>query len=170
MKKFTLYRADCKSNEKNTTYKIKCSVSSLSDLKEAVLYDHVSCAYRNGHRGKEDFISADVVMMDLDNDHSDDPDDWKTPDDIAEDFPDVEFYYIESRNHMKVKKTPSGEIKEARPKYHIYFPCGRLIEDPEEYGLLKGRIGALFPYFDCRCKDIAHFFFAVPEAKGGEIE
>ena len=170
MTQMTLYRNNKKQAESYTYYNIKCSICSLTDLKDAVLFDHVSCAYQNNHRANEDFISADCVMMDLDNTHSDDPDDWKTIDDVSEAFPDVEFYYIESRNHMKAKKNEKGELKEARPKYHIYFPCGQLVEDPGQYELLKGRIGALFPYFDTKCKDIAHFFYAVPEAKGGVIE
>ena len=170
MREFTLYRSSTKQNKTNSTYKTKCVISSLSDLKDAVLFDHVSCAYKNDHRAKADFISADCVMMDLDNGHSDDPDTWKTIDDVCEAFPDVDFYYIESRNHMKAKKDSKGQIKEARPKYHIYFPCGQLIDDPEEYEHIKGQIGALFPYFDTKCADIAHFFYAVPEAKGGVIE
>jgi hypothetical protein len=166
----TLYRNNKKQAVNYTYYNIKCVIESLSDLQNAVLYDHVSCAYQNNHRANEDFISADCVMMDLDNSHSDDPDEWKTIDDVAEAFPDVEFYYIESRNHMKAKKNGKGELKEARPKYHIYFPCGQLVNDPDQYELMKGRIGALFPYFDTKCKDIAHFFYAVPDAKGGVIE
>lgn len=170
MTKMTLFRSNKKGAEANTYYNIKCVISSLNDLKDVALYDHVSCAYKNNHRSKNDFISADAVMMDLDNGHSDDPDSWKTIDDIVEAFPDVEFYYIESRNHMKAKRNNKGEIKEARPKYHIYFPCGRIIDDPEEYDRIKGQIGALFPYFDMKCKDIAHFFYAVPEPKGGVIK
>lgn len=170
MNKMTLFRSSKKEVESNTYYNTKCSVSSLSELEKAVLYDHVSCTYKNNHRSKDDYISADFVMMDLDNGHSDDPDDWKTIDDVAESFSDVGFYYIESRNHMKPKKDRKGQIKEARPKYHIYFPCGQIISDPGQYELLKGRIGALFPYFDTKCKDIAHFFYAVPKANGGEIE
>lgn len=170
MTKMTLFRSNKKQVKENTYYNIKCEISSLSELQAAVLFDHVSCAYQNGHRAKDDFISADNVMMDLDNGHSDDPDEWKTIDDVAEAFPDVEFYYIESRNHMKEKKDSKGQIKEARPKYHIYFPQGRTITDPEEYSLIKGQIGALFPYFDSKCKDIAHFFYAVPEVRGGVIE
>lgn len=170
MTKMTLYRNNKKQAESYTYYNIKCTIESLSDLQDVALYDHVSCAYKNNHRANEDFISADCVMMDLDNSHSDDPEDWKTMDDVAEAFPDVEFYYIESRNHMKAKKNGKGELKEARPKYHIYFPCGQLVKDPEQYELLKGRIGALFPYFDTKCKDIAHFFYAVPDVRGGVIE
>jgi len=166
MKTFTLYRANCKGNKKNTTYNNKCVVSSMKALKEVVLFDHVGCEYKNNHRAKEDFISADVVMMDLDNGHSDDPDEWKTLDDVAEAFPDVDFCYIESRHHMMPKTTDKGEIKEPRPKYHLYFPIEKT-SDPKEYEQIKGQIGAIFPYFDGRCKDIAHFFYAVPEAKGG---
>lgn len=169
MKRFTLYRSVYKQNEKNTIYSNKCLISCLDDLKSAVLFDHVACEYKNGHRAKDDFIKSDVVMMDLDNGHTDDPDKWKDIDDIVEAFPDVEFYYIQSRNHMKPKKTAAGEIKEPRPKYHIYFPV-EAVADPAEYEKLKGYIGAMFPYFDCKCRDVAHFFYAVSVAEGGEIE
>ena len=169
MQKFTLYRCDTKENAKNSTYPIRCEISSLDDLKQVILYDHVSCDYRNHHRAKEDFISADCVMMDLDNDHTDDPEGWKSVDDVAEAFTDVEFYYIKSRHHQKPKRKPNGEIKEARPKYHFYFPTSE-ITDPDEYEKLKKRIGALFPYFDTKCTDIAHFFYAVPVAEGGAYE
>lgn len=168
MTKYTLFRSNCILNKKNSNYPIRCVISSMEDLKAAVLYDHVSCTYNNNHRAKADFISADCVMMDLDNGHSDDPDSWKTIDDVAETFPDVEFCYIESRNHMKPKKTDNGEIKEPRPKYHLYFPIPE-INDPEEYELIKKRIGAMFPYFDMKCADIAHFFYAVPNAEGDEV-
>ena len=166
----TLYRSNTRGNENNNRYNTKCEISSFEDLAAAVLFDHVSCTYWENHRGKDDFMSADCVMMDLDNGHSDDPDDWKTIDDVTEAFPEVEFYYIESRHHMKEKTNKKGQIKEARPKYHLYFPCGHVIEDPEQYELLKGQIGALFPYFDTKCMDIAHFFYAVPETRGGVIE
>lgn len=169
MTKYTLYRADCKGNKYNTVYPIRCEVSSIDDLKEVVMFDHVSCAFKDDRRCKENFLSSSVVAMDLDNDHTDDPEGWKTIDDIAEAFPDVEFQYIESRHHMKPKTTDRGEIKEPRPKYHIYFPISE-IADPEEYELLKKHIGALFPYFDMKCADIPHFFYAVPDAEGGDIE
>ena len=169
MTQFTLWRSDTQGDRFNTNYPIKCVISSIDDLKEVVLYDHVSCEYKNSHRAKTDFISANCVMADLDNGHSDDPDSWKTIDDVVDAFPDVEFYFIESRHHMKPKTTDQGEIKEPRPKYHLYFPCPE-ITDPEEYELLKKRIGAMFPFFDMKCADAAHFFYAVPVAEGGEIE
>ena len=110
MTQMTLYRNSKKQAKSYAYYNIKCVISSLTDLQDAVLFDHVSCAYKDNHRSKEDFISADCVMMDLDNTHSDDPDDWKNIDDVVEAFPDVEFYYIESRNHMKAKKNEKKKI------------------------------------------------------------
>lgn len=169
MTQFTLWRSNTKGNTNNTKYPIRCEISSLDDLKKVVLFDHVSCEYKNSHRAKADFISANCVMADLDNSHSDDPDSWKTIDDIVDAFPDVEFYFIESMHHMTPKPTDHGEIKEPRPKYHLYFPIPE-ITDPEEYELLKKRMGAMFPYFDMKCADAAHFFSWVKVAKGGEIE
>ena len=161
MKSFTLYRNNARQNERNNKYPIECRINSVEDLKVVALYDHIPCKCKNGIRQKENFISSDVIIMDLDNGHTDDPEGWKSLDDIAEVFEDVEFYYIESKSHMKVK-----DGKEARPKYHIYFPI-ESVDDPERFRQLKGYIGGLFPFFDQKCIDVTHFFYAVPEAKGG---
>lgn len=169
MKSFTLYRSNTRGNTKNVYYNIECKINSLEDLKAAVKYDHIPCKCKNNYREKDSFQSADLIEMDIDNDHSDDPEDWKEIDDISDAFPDVDFYYIESRNHMKPKTKDNGEIKEPRPKYHIYFPIEKT-SDPERYRQIKTYIGGMFPYFDSKCVDITHFFFGVEDPKGGERE
>lgn len=161
MKSFTLYLSNTRQDAKNNKYPNECRINSLEDLKKAALYDHIPCKCKDGIRKKENFISSDCIIMDIDNGHTDDPEGWKSLDDVSEVFEDVEFYYIESRNHMKIK-----DGKEARAKYHLYFPI-EPVDDPERYQQLKGYIGGLFPFFDQKCNDVCHFFYAVPEAKGG---
>ena len=41
--------------------------------------------------------------MDCDNDHSENPAAWKAPADVADEFPNAEFYVADSRNNMKEK-------------------------------------------------------------------
>ena len=155
MHTFTLYNCAYRENARNTYYPNRIAVSSAEDLRGAVMYDHVAALYRDNRRGSDRFSQSDCLQMDLDNTHSDNPADWKTPDDVAAAFPGVEFYAVESRNHMKIKK---GAV--ARPKHHYYFPINT-VTDTEEYRRLKEWILSIFPYFDSDAKDSARFFFGV---------
>lgn len=160
MHTFTLYKCAYRVNKHNAYYPQRVKVSSAEDLRGVVMNDHVAATYRNNHRFIDDFIKSDCIMLDLDNDHSDDPVDWKTPDDVAAIFPGVEFYVVESRSHMKVK-----DGKAARPKHHYYFPINT-VTDIEEYRRLKEWILSIFPYFDRNAKDVARMFYGVENPRG----
>ena len=97
--------------------------------------------------------------MDLDNEHSDNPDEWKTVEDVKKAFPNVSFAVHYSRNHMKEK-----EGKTARPKFHVLFPIEE-IADANEYKALKKKCLEMFPYFDKQALDVARFFFGTPQPK-----
>lgn len=71
---------------------------------------------------KKTFRKADCLPVDCDNTNPDPlaedipASEWKTPADVRAAFPDVPFYVVYSRNHMKEKNG-----KTARPKFHVYF-------------------------------------------------
>jgi len=129
----------------------------VRDLKSAALYDQVFAEYKNCHRSIDDFIRSDCLPFDCDNDHSEDKADWKTPDDVAQAFPDTPFYVIYSRHHMKTK----GKYG-PRPRFHVIFPIDP-ITNGADYRTLKESVIAYFPYFDTNAKDSARFFFGVKE-------
>ena len=87
--KFTLYTADCTGNAKNTNYPHQKVITSEADLKKAVAFDHVCALYDNFSRSDTNFQLSDVVPMDCDNDHSDDTDEWITPEKLSEMLTDV---------------------------------------------------------------------------------
>ena len=64
-----------------------------------------------------------------------------------------------SRNHMKPKR---GKIP--RPKFHCIMLTSE-ITDHEEYKRLAKLAHKVFPYFDTRAEDAAHFFFGTPDAQ-----
>lgn len=99
--------------------------------------------------------------MDCDNDHSDNPEDWITPEHVRRAFPDTTFAVHFSRNNMKEKRG-----KAPRPKFHVLFLIDE-ITDPDEYSDLKKRVSAVFPYFDTRALDAARFFYGTeaPQAE-----
>lgn len=154
--KFTLYASNCAGSLSNSIYPNKHIITDETSMKAAVEFDHVTAEYKNKHRSNSDFISADNVPMDCDNDHSDDPNDWVTPLEVAMAFPGVVFIVVYSRSNMKPKNG-----KSPRPRFHVYFPIPP-ITDAAAYTALKKRIAAEFPYFDKNALDSARLLFGVP--------
>lgn len=155
--KFTLYRSNCLEVPENCTYPHKVEVTGKDSLIEAVKHDYVCAEYQGNYRSNDNFIGSDCLPVDCDNDHSDDPDEWVYPSDVATAFPGVAFAVHYSRNHMKAK---GG--KAARPKFHVFFAIDRVTE-PGQYSEMKKLVNTIFPYFDTKALDAARFFFGTKE-------
>lgn len=155
--RFTLYRSNCLEVPENCTYPHKVEVTGKDSLIEAVKHDYVCAEYQGNYRSNDNFIGSDCLPVDCDNDHSDDPDEWVYPSDVATAFPGVAFAVHYSRNHMKAK---GG--KAARPKFHVFFAIDRVIE-PGQYSEMKKLVNTIFAYFDTKALDAARFFFGTKE-------
>lgn len=153
----TLYRSNCLEVPENCTYPHKVEVTGKDSLIEAVKHDYVCAEYQGNYRSNDNFIGSDCLPVDCDNDHSDDPDKWVYPSDVATAFPSVAFAVHYSRNHMKAK---GG--KAARPKFHVFFAIDRVIK-PGQYSEMKKLVNSIFPYFDTKALDAARFFFGPKE-------
>ncbi|MCD8100944.1 MAG: DUF927 domain-containing protein [Oscillospiraceae bacterium] len=162
--KMTLYRADSRGEKTNTVYPIRVEVTNAEEMRQVAEYDHVCAEYRDGYRSKNNFIRSDCLPMDCDNDHSEDPRDWKNVLDVTKAFPGVEFLVVNSRNHWKEKHE-----KPPRPRFHVYFPC-REFANADEYELLKKQVQAAFPEFDPHGLGAARFFFGVENAEAFVVE
>ena len=166
-----IYTATCTQNAKNTQYETEVAVTSLADLTHAARRDHIAAQMKDSHRAKDNFLQADCIMLDLDNTHSEDADEWKTLDDVVDTFPDVPFYYVKSRNYMKQKvKTQNGVniFYAPREKFHFYFPLSKTYTSHDEYEAIMLKAAGLFPFFDLGAAKPAQFFFGVLGAEGGE--
>ena len=153
---FHLYHADYIGQPNNCLYPHKVRVTDKDSLIEAVSKDYVCAEYLGNYRSNGNFVGSDCLSVECDNDHSENPADWKTPADIAAAFPAVMFAVHYSRNHMKVKNG-----KPARPKFHAFFVIDP-VTDAEEYANLKKMLNAIFPYFDTKALDAARFYFGTP--------
>ena len=153
---FTIYYSDVVGKAENCLYPHKAEITDKASLVKAVSRDYVCAEYMNNYRSNDNFKGSDCLSVDCDNDHSDDPDDWIYPSDVAAAFPGVAFAAHYSRNHMKVKNG-----KAARPKFHTFFAIDK-ITDAEAYSDLKKLVNAIFPYFDKKALDAAHFFYGTP--------
>lgn len=155
--RFTLYRSNCLEVPENCTYPHKVEVTGKDSLIEAVKHDYVCAEYQGNYRSNDNFIGSDCLPVDCDNDHSDDPEEWVYPSDVATAFPSVAFAVHYSRNHMKTK---GG--KAARPKFHVFFAIDRVTE-PGQYSEMKKLVNTIFPYFATKALDAARFFFGTKE-------
>lgn len=150
---FTLYASNTLGNLSNVLYPRKILVTDETSMFNAIKYDHVSAEFKNNYRSSANFIKADNVVLDCDNDHSDDPNEWVDVKDVANTFQDIPFIAAYSRNNMKQKGN-----KSPRPRFHVYFMIDE-INNSNEYAEIKHKIAGAFPYFDNNALDSARFIF-----------
>ena len=157
--KLPIWVSNCLGNKENCRYPHENIAADEVTLKECLSKDHVFIKFKNNYRSKKNFTYADVIVLDCDNTHSDNPDDWYTPEDIAKYFPMVKYIAYTSRNHMKQK-----ESRSPRPRFHIIFFIER-VTDIECYEDMFNLIREYFPHFDEGAKDAARFFYGNPETE-----
>lgn len=155
---FTIYSADVNGNPSNCSYPHKHVILDESNLKDAICHDYVCAEYKNNYRNGQNFIGSDCLPVDCDNDHSENPDDWMTPEDVMQVFPGVTFAVHYSRFNEREKNG-----KSARPKFHVLFPINYMT-DAALYSNMKKLVNAIFPYFDTQALDAARFFFGTTVA------
>ena len=155
--KITLTPSNYYQDAKKSKYLNPVVVESLEDFKKVILKDYACAVYKDNHRSIDDFLYADAIVFDIDNDHSENPDDWITPDKVSSFFDDVPIYIQYSRNHMKIKNG-----KPARPKFHIIFPIDK-VTDAKEYRTMKEKVYSIFPFVDGQALDSARLLFGTAE-------
>lgn len=156
MTPFTLCAATSSGNPHNNHYPNHHHITDHTGLGQVARLDHVAATYTGDRRSSASFISSDCVVMDIDNDHTDNPADWVTPEKLAELMAGVEFLTASSRNHQK----PKGVVS-ARPRFHVYFPITPLT-DAEVYSGLKRRLAGRFGFFDQQALDAGRFIYSIP--------
>ena len=146
----TLYRADVVGKAANCAYPHKVVVADTDALKCVIAHDHVCATYKNNYRNIANFQMSDVVPMDIDNDHSDNPADWITEDKMDELFGSIDYVLVPSRHHMLPK-----DGKSARPRYHVYFPIENCT-DADEYTAIKVALILFCPALCTMHKNLPH--------------
>ena len=154
--KFNIYDSHFNGNPKNCYYPEGKTVTNLEEFKEATAHDHVCALFKDHYRSISNFLKADCLVMDCDNDHSDNPEDWVNPSIVKASFAGVPMVIASSRHDNK----PKG-VKTARPRFHVYFPI-KEVKTAEEYASLKRQVLEVFPLFDDKALDAARFFFGAP--------
>lgn len=156
MTPFTLCAATSSGNPHNNHYPNHNQVTGTADLERLARLDHVAATYTGDRRSSAGFISSDCVVMDIDNDHTEESSDWVTPEKLGELIAGVVFMTATSRNHQK----PKGMVS-ARPRFHVCFPINP-VTDAEVYAGLKRRLAGRFGFFDQQALDAGRFIYGTP--------
>ncbi|HEM4769220.1 TPA: primase C-terminal domain-containing protein, partial [Streptococcus suis] len=156
---FTLSHSGQTGVQTTTVYPNQVTITDKISLQTVAQFDHVAGLFLNNARSNTNFIKSDVLVMDIDNDHSENSDEWITVVRLKDIFSDYNFALVTSRSHMQAKagKTP-------RPKYHIYFQINE-VTDKAIYVAMKEELCNQYKFFDDHAKDAARFFFGNPQAE-----
>jgi hypothetical protein len=147
---FHLHRSETCQEKTNAVYPFDEEVADETTLKRVVDFDHTMSKHRGGHRSTEDFLEADVLIMDVDES--------KRLDDFESEFSEIEHYVATSRHHQLAK-----DGKPPMDRFHVYFPIP-LTEDQGAVQALLDNIHAKFPFVCEGAKKSAQFFFGNPNA------
>lgn len=151
--KFTIYTADVTGVQDNSIYPHRHEITDAASLAVAVRRDHVCARYKDDHRGKDTFIVSDCLVMDVDNDHTEDSDGWITPEAIGMEYADIQYAICYSRNHMRQKGSYGP-----RPRFHVYlviYPT----RDHEIYSGMKETLHVMYPFYDKNALDAGRFIY-----------
>ena len=124
--KFKISPSNAFQQQFNTNYLNPIEVDDIETFKSICTHDYVCASYKNNYRCKANFLSANCVPFDIDNDHSDSKDDWLDVKDVADFFYDVPFLVQYSRHHMKQK-----DNKSPRPRFHVIFPIDEMTSEED---------------------------------------
>lgn len=149
----TLFAADVCGKYTNCDYPHEMKVTDEESLIQAVSRDYICAEFADHRRSMKNFLVSDCLAMDCDNDHSEDPAQWVTPETVAAAFEDVTFAVHFSRNHQKEK-----DGKPARPRFHVLFPI-QPVKSAKQYAAMKQQVQMYFPAFDRSAMDAARFFY-----------
>ena len=155
----TVYCANQRGSPQNCLYPHVGTARTADELKPLVANDHVFIQFTGNHRGKDNFIQTKYAVFDCDNDHSDDPAEWISLDDIPHLFPGVRCIIYTSRSHMKRKGT-----KSERPRFHVVFFIDP-ITDVDAYTAFMKKVQSLYPFFDKNALDGGRFYYGNLEAQ-----
>ncbi|MBR1567221.1 MAG: DUF3987 domain-containing protein [Oscillospiraceae bacterium] len=151
--KLIIYGADVVGVKSNCLYPHRFEVDGPDALRKVIRKDHVCGEYKDNYRGSENFIVSNCVVMDVDNDHSENPSEWITPESLADEYRDIRYAITYSRHHMK-QKDGYGP----RPRFHIYFEVAP-ISAHQQYKDLKVALHAMYPFYDDNALDAGRFIY-----------
>ena len=130
-------------------------INSLQDLvKQATKYNYSTGIFKNNYRKKDNFIQADFIAIDVDND---DPNDTYTIEGAKEIFKDYKHIIMPTKSHRKDK---NGRIAD---RFRVILFLETPITDAKNFTATWVELLNYYPAADKACKDAARFYYPSPE-------
>jgi len=127
-----LYSSDpqCVGGEDKTGFSRIGTIITAAVALDFFRYDHTPICFKDSRSHGKNFKYAWAIPFDIDNSHSDNPEDWITPEAIQEKLEqlDINYWMCASRNHLLPK-----DGKAPRPKFHVYLPLSQPLCDSEKF-------------------------------------
>jgi len=116
----------------NTSFATEPTTITYDNAGDLFRYDHTPIKFRGGHPLGDNYEYATAIPFDIDNSHSDNPDDWMSPEKMYEWLKELGLIYwmAASRNHWLTK-----DGKALRPKFHVYLPLARPLYNSSKFVL-----------------------------------
>ena len=160
---FRMFLSEYTGNAQNTLYEKPVEITNAEELAAACRNDHVCTEYTNNYRSSENFIRCFAIQADCDNDNTEDPAAWITPETVAERLPGIAFYAVTSRHNNKIKHEGKPDEHGPRPRWHYYFMLRQGIPDIYIIRQIMARLLVVFPEFDKKAMKPAQFLFGHAE-------
>lgn len=109
--------------------------------------------FKNNYRNKENFLKAEMIAIDIDNDESQ----KMSLEQAIHEFKDYKHLIMPSRSHQKLK---NGEVKD---RFRVLLFLTRPIETEQEFYATWFSLQERWPAIDPSCKDPSRFFYPSTE-------
>lgn len=130
--------------------------TDFDGLKELITNDQWSQGvFEGGHRKKSNFLSADIIALDIDEDLG--------IEEAKERFNKYQCIIAPSRNHQKIKNQGEPSEKPACDRFRIVLFLEKRITDPEAFEATWRKLAEICPEADKAAKDASRFWFPSPD-------
>ena len=147
-------------------YPTQVIITGSDALRDACKKDHTPAMLKDGYRKDANFIGTKCIVTDYDNGGTQEkdipPEQWITQEKLSSLFPDVAFYIVTSRNHMKVKHPGEPGERSARPRFHVYFPLKDTITAGDTVKEITAKLGAYTGEMDMQAVALSQSFCGHP--------
>lgn len=122
-------------NAKNVSFATEATEIGDANADEFFKFDYTPIKFTNGYRDGDHFEFALFIPGDVDNAHSDDPNDWITIESVSAQLQTLGInHWIHSSRNDGVSKAG----KSAREKSHVLLPVSAPLANQEKYKALCG--------------------------------
>lgn len=130
-------------------------INSIQDLvKHATSHDYSMGVFKDNYRNKKNFLEAQAIAIDVDNDG---PNDNYTIGQAADLFKDYKHVIMPSKSHQKDK---NGKVAD---RFRVILFLDNSITNAKDFTATWKSIYNMYPAADRACKDASRFYYASPE-------